>query len=102
MPTLRIFSQWTHNVAGFSRGRKRSTIEGDPARGKELFEKRCTGCHALTQNREGPQLQGVYGRTSGTAAGFAYSAALKKAQIVWDEESLEQMAHRSRRVHSRQ
>lgn len=63
--------------------------EGDPATGKMLFDKRCTGCHALTQNHEGPQLQGVYGRTSGTAKGFVYSTALKKAQIVWDEKSLE-------------
>jgi cytochrome c len=63
--------------------------EGDPTRGKALFEKRCTGCHALTQNHEGPQLQGVYGRTSGTVASFAYSSSLKKARIVWDEKSLE-------------
>lgn len=62
---------------------------GDPTRGKELFEKRCIGCHALTQNHEGPRLQGVYGRTSGTVAGFAYSSALKKAHIVWDENSLD-------------
>lgn len=62
---------------------------GDPTRGKALFEKQCTGCHALTKNKEGPQLQGVFGRTSGTAAGFVYSAALKKAGIVWDESSLD-------------
>ena len=63
--------------------------EGDPARGRQLFEKRCTGCHTLTQNREGPRLQGVYGRTSGTVADFAYSVALKRAKIVWDEATLE-------------
>ncbi len=63
--------------------------EGDAAQGGELFEKRCTGCHELTLNHEGPQLQHVYGRTSGTAPGFAYSAALKKAQIVWDDQSLD-------------
>lgn len=63
--------------------------EGDPARGKALFEKRCTGCHELTRNHEGPQLQKVYGRTSGTAPGFAYSAALKNAQVVWDDQSLD-------------
>ena len=66
-----------------------SNTKSDPVRGKELFEKRCTGCHALTQNHEGPHLGGVYGRTSGTAAGFTYSAALKKAQIVWDDQSLD-------------
>ena len=63
---------------------------GDPARGKEVFEKRCTGCHSLEENREGPKLQGVYGRTSGTAPGFTYSEAIIKAAVVWDESSLEQ------------
>jgi cytochrome c len=63
---------------------------GDSARGKMLFEKRCTGCHAVAENHEGPALRGVYGRKSGTAAGFAYSAALKKAAIVWDEKSLDE------------
>lgn len=58
-------------------------------RGKEVFEKRCTGCHALDQSREGPKLRGVYGRTSGDAAGFIYSPALAKARIVWDDASLE-------------
>ena len=62
---------------------------GDPARGKELFEARCTGCHGLTQSHQGPKLQGVYGRTSGTVPGFVYSDAVKKAAIVWDETSLE-------------
>jgi cytochrome c len=62
---------------------------GDPITGKALFEKRCTGCHAVTQNHEGPRLQGVYGRTSGTVADFAYSSALSKAHVVWDDQSLE-------------
>jgi cytochrome c len=62
--------------------------EGDPVRGKALFEKRCTGCHSLTANREGPNLRGVYGRAAGVSEGFAYSAALKKAKIVWDDNSL--------------
>jgi cytochrome c len=64
--------------------------EGDAVRGKEVFEKRCTGCHALDQDREGPRLRGVYGRNSGEVPGFPYSEALKKARIVWNEKSLEQ------------
>ncbi len=67
----------------------RSEAAGDPARGQQLFEKRCTGCHALDQNREGPRLHGVFGRTSGTAPGYDYSPELTKAAIVWDESSLE-------------
>jgi cytochrome c len=66
-----------------------SAEEGDPARGKQVFEKRCTGCHAIEENREGPRLHGVFGRTSGTVPGFAYSPALIQAHIVWDESSLE-------------
>jgi cytochrome c len=85
---LRVFGQWAHGLQAIQADAI-VTGEGDPARGKTLFEKRCTGCHALTQDHEGPHLQGVYGRTSGAVANFSYSAALKKAQIVWDEKSLE-------------
>ena len=85
---LRIFGQWAHGSQP-AQADASVAAEGDPARGKALFEKRCTGCHALTQNKEGPQLQTVYGRTSGTVPNFAYSAALKQAQLVWDNRSLE-------------
>jgi cytochrome c len=61
----------------------------DPARGKELFEKRCTGCHALDKEKEGPRLRGVYGRTSGSVSSFNYSDAVKKARITWDAASLD-------------
>lgn len=66
-----------------------ATEEGDPIRGKQLFEKRCTGCHALTQDREGPRLQGVFGRISGVVPGFTYSTALKNAKVVWNEATLD-------------
>lgn len=58
--------------------------------GKELFEKRCTGCHALDKEKEGPRLSGVYGRASGTVPSFQYSAALKATHITWDAKSLDQ------------
>jgi cytochrome c len=57
--------------------------------GKEFFEKRCSGCHALDKEKEGPRLRGVYGRTSGTVASFQYSNALKAAHITWDATSLD-------------
>jgi cytochrome c len=86
---LRIFDQWAHGPQAIQAGAAVAG-EGDSARGKELFERRCTGCHSMTRNREGPQLQGVYGRVSGSVANYAYSQTLKKSQIVWDEKSLEQ------------
>jgi cytochrome c len=66
-----------------------SSTHGDATLGKQVFEKRCVGCHTLEQDREGPRLAGVYGRTSGTVPQFTYSAALKKAHITWNEESLD-------------
>ncbi len=58
-------------------------------RGKELFVRRCTGCHALDMNKEGPRLRGVYGRKAASVPGFVYSEALKKTDIRWDEASLD-------------
>jgi cytochrome c len=57
--------------------------------GKELFGRRCSGCHAPDLNKEGPRLRGVYGRKAAGAPGFAYSEALKKAAIRWDQASLD-------------
>ena len=57
--------------------------------GQELFARRCTGCHALDRDKEGPRLGGVYGRTSGSIASFPYSHALRNAHITWDAESLD-------------
>jgi cytochrome c len=58
-------------------------------RGKELFEKRCSGCHALDKDKEGPRLRGVFGRTSGTVPSFKYSDALKTAHITWDATTID-------------
>ena len=61
---------------------------GDADRGKQLFEKRCTGCHSLDQDKEGPRLRNVYGRTAGSISTFKYSDALKSAHMTWDDASL--------------
>jgi cytochrome c len=87
---IRVFRQWNHEGPSVTLApAAQSASEGDFLRGKEVFEKRCTGCHAMEQNREGPRLQGVFGRTSGDVAGFDYSPALKKARVVWNDTSLE-------------
>jgi cytochrome c len=62
---------------------------GNAARGRQVFEKRCTGCHTLMRDYEGPHLAGVYGRAAGTVRGFDYSDGLKNAHFVWSEETLE-------------
>jgi len=61
----------------------------DNVLGKALFEKRCTGCHSLDLDKEGPRLRGVYGRAAGTVPGFGYSDELKASHITWDETLLD-------------
>ena len=64
---------------------------GDPAEGARLF-RACAACHSLDpgQHRTGPSLAGVFGRKAGTAEGFRrYSPALKDANVVWNEETLD-------------
>jgi cytochrome c len=57
--------------------------------GKELFERRCSGCHSLDKDKEGPRLRGVYGRAAATEPGFEYSEALKAAHLTWNAETLD-------------
>jgi cytochrome c len=65
------------------------TGAGDAARGKAVYEKRCTGCHAMDADREGPRLAGVFGRKAGGVAGFAYSTRLKNSGLTWTDATLE-------------
>jgi len=58
-------------------------------KGKDTFDKRCAGCHAMDRDKEGPRLGGVYGRTAASIASFQYSPALQKSKIKWTDETLE-------------
>jgi len=89
---IRILADWAHSSPGSGSGAGQSDSQanvGDPSRGQTLFTKRCVGCHALTANREGPRLQGVFGRAAGSVADYAYSPSLKKAHITWDDSTLD-------------
>lgn len=57
--------------------------------GKELFERRCGGCHALDRDKEGPRLGGVYGRPAGAITSFPYSGSLQKSKLTWTGETLD-------------
>ncbi len=60
----------------------------DPVSGKDLFGRRCSGCHATDASKEGPRLRGVVGRKAGTVADFQYSDALRNSGITWTEGQL--------------
>ncbi len=62
---------------------------GDAAHGQELYAMRCIACHSLDENRVGPKHRGVYGRRAGRTENYEYSAALRRATIVWDEKTLD-------------
>ena len=57
--------------------------------GKDLFEKRCGGCHALDRDKEGPRLGGIYGRRAGSGGDYPYSSALRESGIVWTDDTLD-------------
>jgi cytochrome c len=79
------------SVLGQASGGSEAALSGagDPVHGKEVFQKRCTGCHAMDADREGPRLSGVYGRKAGSIAGFAYSKGLKNSDMTWTDATLE-------------
>ena len=59
----------------------------DAAAGEQSFKK-CFPCHSVgegAKNKVGPELNGLDGRHSGTAAGYSYSDVNKNSGIVWSE-----------------
>src|SRR3984885_15994102 len=69
-----------------------TALAQDAAKGEHVFA-RCTPCHSIgddAQNKIGPELNGLDGRHSGTAAGFDYSDANKNSGIVWNEATFKQ------------
>ncbi|PKH26078.1 cytochrome c family protein [Pseudomonas prosekii] len=64
---------------------------GDAEAGGKLFSRMCGGCHQVgesARNGFGPQLNGVIGRTAGSAEGYQYSEAMKSSGVIWDRETL--------------
>jgi cytochrome c len=59
----------------------------DVAAGEQSFKK-CFPCHSIgegAKNKVGPELNGLDGRHSGSAAGYTYSDPNKNSGIVWSE-----------------
>jgi cytochrome c len=63
-------------------------LAGDAARGEALYEA-CQDCHSLDKNDVGPRHRGVFGRKAASLPDYDYSDALKSANIVWNEETLD-------------
>jgi nitrite reductase (NO-forming) len=63
---------------------------GDPTAGRLVFRK-CQACHSLEPGKNilGPSLAGVIGRKAGSEPSYAYSPAMKQANMVWDAKTLD-------------
>jgi cytochrome c len=64
---------------------------GTAADGQQAFNNSCRTCHTIKQgdNRLGPSLFGVVGRSAGTLSGYRFSAAMESSGVIWDETSLD-------------
>jgi cytochrome c len=63
----------------------------DTGDGQLAFNNACRTCHTLREgdNRLGPNLHKVVGRKAGAVPGYAYSSAMKDADLVWDKATLD-------------
>jgi cytochrome c len=53
----------------------------------------CGACHTVSKDGThgiGPNLRGVVGRRAGSAAGFAFSPAMRNANLTWTQEQLDE------------
>src|SRR5262245_55829830 len=58
--------------------------QGDAAGGKTYFQAACAACHSVNpgQNGVGPSLGGILGRKAGSVPEFAFTPALKGADLI--------------------
>lgn len=75
-------------AALLSGGASASAADGNAERGEEIYT-RCLACHTLAQNRVGPRHCGLFDRKAGSVPNYAYSPAMKKYGVTWNEEALD-------------
>ena len=62
-----------------------------PDDGQLVFNNACRTCHTVREgdNRLGPNLHKIIGRRAGSLPNYGYSSAMKGADLVWDNATLD-------------
>ena len=64
-------------------------MAADLEHGKAVYQT-CAACHTDKPDAIAPSLMGVVGRKSASRDDFRYSAAMRRANLTWDEANLRQ------------
>lgn len=78
-------------MLAFSPARAQDVLPPSAERGAEVWAK-CKSCHTIEKggrNIVGPNLHGLFGRKAGALANYNYSPAMKQANVVWTDDTLD-------------
>lgn len=86
LPRLRVVCVFTLVAAAGA-----ARADGDATRGEKKFEE-CATCHSVMegQNGVGPSLHGLFGRKAADIVNFRYSAPMKRSNIIWTAQTLDE------------
>jgi cytochrome c2 len=88
LPTFRVLIRWQPKHPSSLRKPE------EMSNGERQFARKCSICHSVTDDgvrRAGPTLYKVFGRKAGALPGYSYSATLDGSDIIWSEETIDQL-----------
>ena len=61
------------------------------SKGAKIFKTKCSQCHTIDEggnNKQGPNLHGIYNKLCASNNSYSYSSAMKKKENDWNENTL--------------